>query len=455
MPAKKKKPTRKQQQLPVSSKRVISGEPIPNLSPPSSLPQQQSTTKEFPLYTRPSKYSALFNSQDSTTASYSEITTKRTSQSQPIEHNGRKKRKKQWSTPIQQLQQEINLLGNDEDDEDDDETVEFKFTVDKPTTKTNNFLDGVSQHMVGLPDEAPRKSINKRRQSYNNRGKRASSIGNGFITDLHEDVPLKNYYKHINASLPDPDRMRQLLVWCSKRRLAQDNNKKESNTNNQTNLNIAKVIEEEITKSLMDKRIPTSWYNRENDPSQVYGGPKVMMENLQNQKNFANNKIFSEKVNKLKKGIRQWEQEYNSDVDAIRKTPTDVPRDIKKKQIDDYSSNTNLEIDTSIVDKLTESYSQDAQLVNKDLQYYLEILNHTVRLLHIDAKKAQLIQEEHAINPVQSYKDDFYRRNSIENYRALRAREDKSSVHWPYPIASLKTKDLLTCLGIIQTRNKD
>jgi hypothetical protein len=35
----------------------------------------------------------------------------------------------------------------------------------------------------------------------------------------HEDVDTKDFYKHIDQTLPEPHRMRHLLTWCSARAL--------------------------------------------------------------------------------------------------------------------------------------------------------------------------------------------------------------------------------------------
>ncbi|KAF6765861.1 Mis12-Mtw1 protein family-domain-containing protein [Ephemerocybe angulata] len=60
------------------------------------------------------------------------------------------------------------------------------------------------------------------------RGRRASSLGRGkristsfemtgVITQPHNSVSEQSFYKHIDADLPDVERVRQLLIWCSLR----------------------------------------------------------------------------------------------------------------------------------------------------------------------------------------------------------------------------------------------
>lgn len=60
-----------------------------------------------------------------------------------------------------------------------------------------------------------------RRSSLGSRGRRASSlIDNGQTATPHADVNPHEFYKHIAAEgLPEPRRMKQLLMWCGERAL--------------------------------------------------------------------------------------------------------------------------------------------------------------------------------------------------------------------------------------------
>ncbi|CAG8603468.1 1056_t:CDS:2, partial [Diversispora eburnea] len=57
----------------------------------------------------------------------------------------------------------------------------------------------------------------RRRSSFEKRGKRASSIGNGFAANPHPDVKSNEFFRHIQPDLPGPKKLRQLLTWCGKR----------------------------------------------------------------------------------------------------------------------------------------------------------------------------------------------------------------------------------------------
>ncbi|RIB17057.1 kinetochore-associated protein Dsn1/Mis13 [Gigaspora rosea] len=98
----------------------------------------------------------------------------------------------------------------------------------------------------------------KRRSSLEKRGKRASSIGNGFVAKPHPDVNSNEFFRHIQAELPEPIKLRQLLAWCGLRSLDKQTSADENA------LKIAKIIEQEVLNDLIDGKISTSWYNRQN-----------------------------------------------------------------------------------------------------------------------------------------------------------------------------------------------
>lgn len=61
-----------------------------------------------------------------------------------------------------------------------------------------------------------------RRSSLGMRGRRASSlIDNGHSAIPHKEVDMKEFYKHIEADLPEPRRMKQLLTWVGERALGE------------------------------------------------------------------------------------------------------------------------------------------------------------------------------------------------------------------------------------------
>ena len=150
--------------------------------------------------------------------------------------------------------------------------------ISKPTDVIAINLSNNSDSFVALPvsdtpiirkNQALRQGLvdGRRRSSLSMRGKRASSIGNGFQSLPHPDVPSSEFYKHISEDLPDPVRMKQLLAWCS-RRVIDDMKARSVPDKSETDeelqaLHIAKQIAEEVLKDLIDNKISTSWYQRD------------------------------------------------------------------------------------------------------------------------------------------------------------------------------------------------
>lgn len=149
----------------------------------------------------------------------------------------------------------------------------------------------------------------RRRSSLSMRGQRASSIGQKGIQSLpHPDVPSSDFYKHISAELPEPVRMKQLLAWCARRSIDESRTRQsayDTGSAEQTQAaNIARTIEEEVLKDLVENRITTSWYNqpvKENIKQATRPHP-------QNIKNAATIKDIEERIKKLCAEEDAWDE---------------------------------------------------------------------------------------------------------------------------------------------------
>lgn len=75
--------------------------------------------------------------------------------------------------------------------------------------------------VINRNKEMRRKGNSNRRSSLGSRGRRASSlIESGQSAIPHRDLDPAEFYKHIAAEgLPEPRRMKQLLIWCGERAL--------------------------------------------------------------------------------------------------------------------------------------------------------------------------------------------------------------------------------------------
>ncbi|KAG0322472.1 hypothetical protein BGZ99_003340 [Dissophora globulifera] len=137
-----------------------------------------------------------------------------------------------------------------------------------------------------------------RRSSFNLRGKRASSIGNGFAALPHPSIDSKSFFRHIAAEDPPPVRMKQLMAWCARKTI--DSQKSTS----QNALKIAKLIEEETLALLLAGKFSVSWYSRPTDTEPIRVVPKKP-----HQQNVENNRKLKEceaQIARLRKEDDDW-----------------------------------------------------------------------------------------------------------------------------------------------------
>lgn len=185
--------------------------------------------------------------------------------------------------------------------------------------KNNNpeYVEQASQHTLGLTgdDESSRPTG---RSSYTNRGKRVLSIGNGFVAKPHEDMSERDYYKVVDSTLPEPSRMRQLLVWCFKKKLQQD---KESEAAGETYTakGIAKVIQTELLDELVAGKISTSWYSKQDHEYEnlKVTGKRIVKSNPLNESNKESIRVFTQKLKELRQEKQHWQNAFVTSVKPL------------------------------------------------------------------------------------------------------------------------------------------
>lgn len=179
------------------------------------------------------------------------------------------------------------------------------------------------------------KMSGRRRSSLNQRGKRTSSVGNGFKAVPHESIDPSTFYKHLDPELPEPHRLKQLLVWSSRRIL--DNQEQEYteknvdsrlSTEDRTAWRIARLIQEEVARDLSDGKISVSWWNRkeeeegqerirrekegltaESESNENAKQTKILRPNIQNVINLQNLQAYERKLKALQQEKDMWAQE--------------------------------------------------------------------------------------------------------------------------------------------------
>ncbi|KAJ5519570.1 Mtw1 kinetochore complex DSN1 [Penicillium fimorum] len=187
----------------------------------------------------------------------------------------------------------------------------------------------------------------RRRSSLGMRGRRASFlIDSGTSNALpHREVGTADFYKHIaDDGIPEPRRMRQLLIWCATRALGEKPSGG-SNSDDQSARLAARVIQEELLQDFSSNSELSNWLSREdlNPPAVVVKKP--------NPRNVQN----TDKIKELEEHIQKLHKERQS-LNALLRQPT-IPTITAKpqpgnQQKDKQSSPTSPgeEIDSSLLD---------------------------------------------------------------------------------------------------------
>ncbi|KAJ5328138.1 hypothetical protein N7452_008528 [Penicillium brevicompactum] len=152
----------------------------------------------------------------------------------------------------------------------------------------------------------------KRRSSLSMRGRRASSlIDSGASNALpHREVGTADFFKHIaDDGLPEPRRMRQLLIWCATRAIG-DKPKGGSDPDEQSARLAARQIQEEILREFSNNPDLSNWFSREdlNPPAVVVKKP--------NPRNIQN----TDKIKELEEHIQKLQKERQS-LNALLRQP--------------------------------------------------------------------------------------------------------------------------------------
>ncbi|GKZ21710.1 hypothetical protein AbraIFM66951_002373 [Aspergillus brasiliensis] len=153
-----------------------------------------------------------------------------------------------------------------------------------------------------------------RRSSLGMRGRRASSlIDSGASNALpHKKVDTADFYKHIAADLPEPRRMRQLLIWCGTR--AMGDKPSGSRSEDESARLAARVIQEELLKEFSTNSELSNWFGRED------ASPPTLVVKKENPKNIQN----AEKIQELEEQIQRLQKERHA-LNALLR-PADIPR---------------------------------------------------------------------------------------------------------------------------------
>lgn len=212
----------------------------------------------------------------------------------------------------------------------------FKESVSKAISHTETITIPLRDEADG--DDGDRdvstNKINLRRASLASRGKRLSSIGNGFIGTPHSEIPDEELHKHMDIDLPDSYKLRNLIIWIGKR-LVEDGkdgwiddvlDKSESDPEIKHQLkNVSKTVLNQLLEDLSHGKVKIDWWG-----DQISGGsqilsstdqPIIMKKNKENIENAKNLELYTEEIRKLQREANIWnsikEHEHISETDRI------------------------------------------------------------------------------------------------------------------------------------------
>lgn len=155
-----------------------------------------------------------------------------------------------------------------------------------------------------------------RRSSTGLRGRRASSlIDSGLSNALpHSEVQVRDFYKYIEQSLPEPRRMKQLLTWCGSRALPE---KPSGDVKNANAIMAARAIQQELIDDFASRPELSDWFSRE----ETAPPPVSRRPNPQNEKNKATLEELEEELQRLEEEKSAWEALAASTSTAIPPPP--------------------------------------------------------------------------------------------------------------------------------------
>lgn len=165
-----------------------------------------------------------------------------------------------------------------------------------------------------------RRKNGQRRSSVGMRGRRASSlIDNGHSALPHREVDSAEFYKHIEAEgLPEPRRMRQLLMWCGERALSE---KPPHGSANSSALlggkyfssviailcslltTSARAIQDQLLKDFANRAEFSNWFGRDELPDEEAKKPKKPVVLKPNPRNIEHEEKIAELEARIKRCV--------------------------------------------------------------------------------------------------------------------------------------------------------
>ncbi|KAG6876938.1 hypothetical protein C0993_011902 [Termitomyces sp. T159_Od127] len=176
-----------------------------------------------------------------------------------------------------------------------------------------------------------------RRKSSVGRGKRISSSfeATGIITQPHNSVADTAFYKHIDSDLPDSERVRQLLIWCSAR-VASTSLPSSSSTNpplpklSAAAEAVLRATQEDIVRKLAERRVDLSLFGGPEDANTDSNANVILAENKQNVTNRTWEGVYTRDIRSAEEEEEAWKK-VSSAYDACARR---IRSEIEKRRAD-------------------------------------------------------------------------------------------------------------------------
>jgi kinetochore protein Mis13/DSN1 len=159
-------------------------------------------------------------------------------------------------------------------------------------------------------------------EHHNNEKFQQVQHANNFLDDVavpHADVDSREFYKHIEQSLPEPRRMKQLLTWNGTRALPAKVNGGSGDADEMFAVEGARHMMEELLKDWANKSEMSDWFNREDD---VSSAAIVKHPNPHNARMAEKAQELEEEVTRLQEEKKSWEALRSSNSATTERCPS-------------------------------------------------------------------------------------------------------------------------------------
>ncbi|UNI20714.1 hypothetical protein JDV02_006779 [Purpureocillium takamizusanense] len=189
----------------------------------------------------------------------------------------------------------------EEPEEEVDEVAASPPTPPAPVESTKIALPMSDTPIINRNKDMRKKGNSNRRSSLGSRGRRASSlIESGQSAIPHREVDPAEFYKHIEADLVEPRRMKQLLMWCGERALSA---KPPLGTPNSDAILGARAIQDQILRDFASRSEFSDWFSRDDAEPRAKVVLKPNPRNIEMDEKLAS---LQEKIDRLRREKEAW-----------------------------------------------------------------------------------------------------------------------------------------------------